>query len=78
MNIDTGQIHHFASEEDLKAYRDMLMDDHRQRLVELSDHDGRTVDGMSNGRRKNWMRNKPCVCGSGEKFKKCCWSSYGR
>jgi len=25
-------------------------------------------------KRKNWMRNKPCRCGSGKKFKKCCWS----
>lgn len=25
-------------------------------------------------RRKNYMRNKPCPCNSGKKFKKCCWS----
>lgn len=25
-------------------------------------------------RRKNSYRNKPCVCGSGKKFKKCCWT----
>ena len=24
--------------------------------------------------RKNWMRNRPCPCRSGKKFKKCCWS----
>ena len=24
--------------------------------------------------RKNNMRNKPCPCGSGKKFKKCCWT----
>jgi uncharacterized protein YecA (UPF0149 family) len=24
--------------------------------------------------RKNHMRNKPCPCGSGKKFKKCCWA----
>lgn len=24
--------------------------------------------------KKNWMRNMPCpICGSGRKFKKCCW-----
>lgn len=23
--------------------------------------------------RKNSMRNKPCICGSGRKFKACCW-----
>lgn len=26
--------------------------------------------------RKNWMRNKPCPCGSERKFKKCCWRHY--
>ena len=24
--------------------------------------------------RKGWMRNKSCYCGSGRKFKSCCWS----
>lgn len=23
--------------------------------------------------KKGWMRNQPCHCGSGDKFKKCCW-----
>jgi len=31
---------------------------------------------MNRNQRKNWMRNKPCICGSGEKFKKCCWKNY--
>ena len=22
------------------------------------------------------MRNKPCACGSGVKFKRCCWAQY--
>ena len=26
--------------------------------------------------KKNWMRNKPCPCGSGRKFKRCCWRHY--
>ena len=26
--------------------------------------------------RKNSMRNKPCPCKSGKKFKKCCWSKF--
>lgn len=32
----------------------------------------------SNKRRKNKMKNKKCVCGSGKKFKKCCWHKLGR
>ena len=26
--------------------------------------------------RKNYMRNKPCPCGSKKKFKNCCWKKY--
>lgn len=78
MNIDTGQIHHFDSEDDLTAFREVLLDEKRQRLVELSDHDVRTATPMSNGRRKNWMRNKPCPCKSGKKFKKCCWGKHAK
>ena len=26
--------------------------------------------------RKGWARNKPCPCGSGAKFKKCCWDQF--
>ena len=26
--------------------------------------------------RKNSMRNKPCPCKSGKKFKKCCWYKF--
>ena len=31
---------------------------------------------QSRARRKNWMRNRPCSCGSGKKFKKCCWGMF--
>jgi uncharacterized protein YecA (UPF0149 family) len=27
-------------------------------------------------KKKAWMRNRKCVCGSGKKFKKCCWGKY--
>ena len=27
-------------------------------------------------KKKNWMRNKQCPCGSGKKFKKCCSYKY--
>ena len=31
---------------------------------------------QSKVRRRNWMRNRPCPCGSGKKFKKCCWDMF--
>jgi uncharacterized protein YecA (UPF0149 family) len=71
MNIDTGRIHHFEDEDALEASRKM-----GERLVEISEHEERTLTPMSNGRRKNWMRNQPCPCKSGKKFKKCCWSKH--
>ncbi len=27
--------------------------------------------------KKGWMRNCKCICGSGKKFKKCCWDKIG-
>jgi len=34
------------------------------------------VLAMNKQKRKNWMRNKPCICKSGKKFKNCCWRKY--
>jgi len=31
---------------------------------------------LGSEKRKNYMRNKLCICNSGKKFKKCCWSKY--
>ncbi len=31
---------------------------------------------MKRDPRKNSMKNKPCPCGSGKKFKTCCWSKF--
>lgn len=36
-------------------------------------HEDRQTRGFN---RKNFMRNKPCPCGSKKKFKKCCWALY--
>ncbi len=29
------------------------------------------------GSKQGRNRNKPCICGSGIKFKVCCWESWG-
>ena len=39
----------------------------------LSDYTENDIRLLSNGKRKNVMRNRPCICGSGKKFKQCCW-----
>lgn len=35
-------------------------------------------EGVLGYNRKNNMRNMKCPCGSGKKFKKCCWGKYIR
>lgn len=44
--------------------------------IDQPEEEVKKVKRMSKPRRKNWMRNKPCLCGSGRKFKLCCWGKY--
>ncbi len=47
---------------------------HKQRQnKQVSLHDTRSKAGKIRRNSYNNLRNKPCVCGSGIKFKKCCW-----
>jgi|WetSurMetagenome_2_1015567.scaffolds.fasta_scaffold03374_2 hypothetical protein len=43
-------------------------------MMPLTDEQATILEKQSLGKRKNWMRNQPCLCGSGKKFKKCCWT----
>ena len=45
-------------------------------LIPLKDKDIKMLTKMAKPRRKNWMRNQPCICESGKKFKYCCWNKY--
>lgn len=40
----------------------------------LTEDQANSLKRNSTGKRKAWMRNQPCICGSGKKFKKCCWA----
>jgi len=42
--------------------------------IELTMTEAKKQIGQTRKKRKNWMRNTPCKCGSGKKYKKCCWS----
>jgi len=47
----------------------------KQKLeMQVSPHDSKSELGKLRIRHKNSLRNQPCPCGSGYKFKKCCWS----
>lgn len=87
MDVRTGVIYSQADIEKLHAISQKLMGEGLsaeskkteqlvQRLVPITADDERALRPMNIERRKNWMRNRVCVCGSGKKFKKCCWGKY--
>jgi uncharacterized protein YecA (UPF0149 family) len=45
-------------------------------FVPLSEQLADELEPLGKRQRKNSMRNKSCVCGSGMKFKRCCWSKF--
>lgn len=45
-------------------------------FIPLSREQADELEPLGGRARKNNMRNKPCICGSGKKFKRCCWSKY--
>jgi uncharacterized protein YecA (UPF0149 family) len=71
MDCRTGQIHQMPSE-----LAGKIMREEGRKLVPLSDEQVEKLTPMGANRRKNWMRNNPCPCDSGKKFKKCCWGKY--
>jgi len=46
----------------------------RENEIPLDEEQAKTLSAIPARKRKNWMRNRPCPCGSGKKFKQCCWS----
>jgi len=72
MDPRTGEIHHFELPEDLKNKEKEL----ERLLIPLTQDQVKTLEPMGAKQRKGWMRNHPCVCGSGKKFKKCCWDKF--
>ena len=79
MNPNTGEISEISEKhwEDLTqsfqrglaSFGDMIPLTERKRIM---------LEQLSPEKRKGWMRNKPCLCGSGKKFKKCCWNKITR
>lgn len=55
---------------DIIDYTDHLSSDDYNKVKK---HDLAEVMLMDKNGRDEWMRNQPCICGSGKKFKKCCW-----
>lgn len=83
MHVPTGEIINETFEGVLESLergtRDSQMRrlaDEKRKIVSLSDDEVKTLEPLTPQKRKGWMRNQPCVCGSGKKFKRCCWGQY--
>ncbi len=78
MGCNKGEIYELTDVERAayKADLNARIERDGRRLVPLSDRQHADLKPMGSTQRKGYMRNQPCVCGSGKKFKKCCWSKY--
>lgn len=76
MDCRTGRIYSAESEEAMQELASEFERENERQLVELSADEAERLMPEAPAKRKNWMRNKSCPCGSGKKFKRCCWSAY--
>jgi uncharacterized protein YecA (UPF0149 family) len=72
MNCATGDVVNMTD----NLRKELLESGEYRKYAPLKKEDVPKVVRMNKDRRKNWMRNKPCPCNSGKKFKKCCWNQY--
>lgn len=71
MDANTGGLINFESMEKLsEAMRS------NKGLFPVTQQQANVLAPMSPTMRKGYMRNQPCPCGSGKKFKRCCWDSH--
>jgi len=73
MEISTSKIECLEPSQ-LKDIASMAMPTH----MPIPADELESVKAMDKPNRKNWMRNKPCPCERGKKFKVCCWNKYKR
>lgn len=71
MDANTGKIYRGNYEEIKRVSREL-----DRELVPISEDEASELERLPPRVRKNKMRNKRCLCGSGVKFKRCCWSKY--
>ena len=84
MHMPTGEIFNVDAElfEDNRLQSIADFDNERrlfnqkEKMVSLTESEATALKPLQPRQRKNFMRNKPCVCGSGKKFKKCCWGKF--
>ena len=82
MNTETGKIitaeelamMDAISQTKCVPITEQMMTARQKQTRQVSKYDGRSVLGRYRFRHEKRLRNKPCPCGSGVKFKKCCWN----
>ena len=67
--MDTNGNLHWLTEDQRKEYEQV----NREKLMSLTEEEYKQLSPLTKKKRKNRMRNHLCPCGSGKKFKKCCW-----
>jgi len=72
MDSRTGEIHRFNQEMIDKLTKSGEI----KHMIPLTDKQADDLASLSPIKRKGNMRNQRCPCGSGAKFKRCCWSKY--
>lgn len=72
MDIQTGKIYDVTGPDHLSKLENAL----GRKLVSLSENQAKELIPLSKRRRKFLLSGKPCICGSGKSFKKCCWRKY--
>lgn len=74
LDPNRGAMQEEAQAEELERDIQRRKEQVAESLAHLKSEKTLETSPLTNRRRKNHMRNKPCLCGSGKKFKKCCWS----
>lgn len=74
MDTRTYELYETFSEADLETLRKF----EQQRIMQLTNTQFEELKSKTPEQRREWLRkgnnrNEPCPCGSGVKFKKCCW-----
>lgn len=82
MNTETGQILDLLEVQKLELMEqakfipidENLLTTKQKEQKQVSLFDNRSPLGKIRVQHRNSLRNKPCPCGSGIKFKNCCWN----
>lgn len=67
MNVDNGKLYQG------KSVQEAL--ERLEKLAPLTQDQFRRARTLDPSKRKNWMRNQPCPCKSGKKFKRYHWNN---